>query len=380
MTKSLEFQPGREVPPSEGAEQAFEVGDADARKELQQVGFSSEYGNFRNGDSVKILRNGKVEDGWEFHGVRKEMGKDGVVRERIVVTKVEDEKTTAEEEVSPSDFERVQELSPDWVKFDVEKEKKDGGLHQLEALRAEILNPAQGEQGGENIPHKNHNVMGVSEAVIASNRARAEKSARSNAEERPVKIDEAQSFEELYSTIDQMGGLPGSSRHYSAEELKGIIDRVRAGELGLDTVTSTDGLRKTVARLTRAQANENIPRQKDNVREISKDDVENSRIGTIESTQSVEQMKALVEGKGYLFEGADANRIAVSIGELQELAKNTKVNGKEWSQTWDKTFDQYPQSKEMTALKGKLAELFTGEYKKSHSARSRINRFLGRAA
>jgi hypothetical protein len=179
-----------------------------------------------------------------------------------------------------------------------------------------------------------------------------------------------------------MGGLQGSSRDYSAEALKGIIYGVRSGELGLDTVTNTDGLRETVARLIRTQTNKEVSHQKnDNVREISEEVVENSRRSAIESPQSVEQMKALVESNGYLFGGADAShRLAASIGELQELSKNMKVNSHEWSQTWDETFDQYPQSKEMNALKGTLAGLFTEEYKKSHSIGSRVKDLFKRAA
>ncbi len=387
MNNSIESRPGEEVAPSEvGSWQSYEGLGADARKELKQVGFSSDYGKFHQGDIVKLLRpDGKVEDGWKFQRLEKEVGKDGVIRERIIVTGVENG-SLVKESVSPSDFERVQELSSDWVSFDVQEEKKEGDLRQLKALRAEILqgsNSPEGDQAqsDEDIPRQNHNVMGVPEEVIANNRARAKESAQSDIEEHPVKIDEAQSFEELYSILDQMDGIDGSQGHYSAEEAKGIIDGVRDGRLGLDKVTSTAGLRETVARLTRAQANENIPRQNHNVVEISEKTVENSRRGAIESPQSVEQMKALVESNGYLFGGADAShRLAASIGELQELSKNMKVNSHEWSQTWDETFDQYPQSKEMNALKGTLAGLFTEEYKKSHSIGSRVKDLFKRAA
>jgi hypothetical protein len=108
-------------------------------------------------------------------------------------------------------------------------------------------------------------------------------------------------------------------------------------------------------------------------------------IATIRSAQSVEQLKALLENSEQGFEGANVNHIIASIGELQELSKKTKINGEAWSKRWNEIFDQesggYSGSKEMTALRGKLNELFTKEakeHKKNNSLGSRVKRFLGR--
>lgn len=60
--------------------------------------------------------------------------------------------------------------------------------------------------------------------------------------------------EGLYSILEDLGTITGSKGDYSAKELISIIDRVKAGELGLEYVTSTYGLRETVERLLQEKA------------------------------------------------------------------------------------------------------------------------------
>ncbi len=59
----------------------------------------------------------------------------------------------------------------------------------------------------------------------------------------------AQNFEQLYRGIEKLGTIQGGSKEYSAEELTGLIDKVRSGELTPTYVTSTYGIRSAVERL-----------------------------------------------------------------------------------------------------------------------------------
>ena len=62
-------------------------------------------------------------------------------------------------------------------------------------------------------------------------------------------IQEATSFQMLYDFLDTKGGVQGSNEYFTAEELKDIIEKVRTGQLGLEHVTRSEGLRETVGRL-----------------------------------------------------------------------------------------------------------------------------------
>ena len=67
--------------------------------------------------------------------------------------------------------------------------------------------------------------------------------------EKPKVIEEAESLEELESILDKGTGLQGSEEFFDPAKLKEIIGRVKSGELGLEYVTRTDGLREKVAQL-----------------------------------------------------------------------------------------------------------------------------------
>ncbi len=59
----------------------------------------------------------------------------------------------------------------------------------------------------------------------------------------------ANSFTELFDIIEQSGEEIGSQKVYSAEELIDTIKKVQNGEMGLEYVTSTNGLRNAVEKL-----------------------------------------------------------------------------------------------------------------------------------
>jgi len=62
------------------------------------------------------------------------------------------------------------------------------------------------------------------------------------------------SFERLYAVLDEIGSVQGSQELYTAAQLKDKIDRVRSGELGLDYITSTFGLRDAVERIMQSES------------------------------------------------------------------------------------------------------------------------------
>lgn len=81
-----------------------------------------------------------------------------------------------------------------------------------------------------------------------------------NIQEGPANISETKSFDELYSYLAAHGGMQGSNRHFSAQELFVLINKVMSGEGEVDTITRTEGLRDKVDELLLAQ---NIAKIKD---------------------------------------------------------------------------------------------------------------------
>src|SRR6266481_6848922 len=67
------------------------------------------------------------------------------------------------------------------------------------------------------------------------------------------------SFERLYAVLDEIGSVQGSQELYTSAQLKEKIDRVRSGELGLDYITSTYGLRGAVERIMQSENNVEAP-------------------------------------------------------------------------------------------------------------------------
>lgn len=74
-----------------------------------------------------------------------------------------------------------------------------------------------------------------------------------NPPEKKISISEAKDFMELFKTLESTGGLQGSEKFYEVEELKQLVNQVRAGELPLDIITKTDGLRQRVSELMKIE-------------------------------------------------------------------------------------------------------------------------------
>lgn len=66
-------------------------------------------------------------------------------------------------------------------------------------------------------------------------------------------------FEQLYVAIDKVGTVPGSQEEFTAEQLKDKIERVRKGELELNYITRTYGIRDTVERSLAGSSPEEPP-------------------------------------------------------------------------------------------------------------------------
>jgi hypothetical protein len=73
---------------------------------------------------------------------------------------------------------------------------------------------------------------------------------------------EIATFDQLYVRINEIGGLQGSKKFYTAEELIGLIEGVRRGEYQISVITSTQGLNDLVSDLLAKEAND---RNKDNL-------------------------------------------------------------------------------------------------------------------
>jgi hypothetical protein len=70
-------------------------------------------------------------------------------------------------------------------------------------------------------------------------------------------IGGAQSLDDLIAGLDQIGGLKGESGYYSSEDLKNIIQKVRANPAEINSVTRTAGLRWKVDKLLDAEKSAN---------------------------------------------------------------------------------------------------------------------------
>ena len=64
-------------------------------------------------------------------------------------------------------------------------------------------------------------------------------------------ISAAEDFNELFAVLDKVSGIKGSKLFFESAKLKEIINKVREGELDIDYVTRTAGLRKRVDHLLR---------------------------------------------------------------------------------------------------------------------------------
>jgi hypothetical protein len=74
-----------------------------------------------------------------------------------------------------------------------------------------------------------------------------------NPPERKISISEAKDFMELFRAIESTGGLQESEKFYEVAELKQVVNRVRTGELPLDVLTRTGGLRGRVEDLLKIE-------------------------------------------------------------------------------------------------------------------------------
>ena len=69
----------------------------------------------------------------------------------------------------------------------------------------------------------------------------------------PSDIPNVENFQELFCILKQIGGLSGTQKFYTPEELEKIINDVIAGNAEIREVTRTAGLRETVIRLLSKQ-------------------------------------------------------------------------------------------------------------------------------
>lgn len=71
--------------------------------------------------------------------------------------------------------------------------------------------------------------------------------------ERPKQISAAENWEELYAALEAAGGVEGQKKKYSPEELRVLIDLIRAKEQPIDMLTRANNLREIVAGLLIAE-------------------------------------------------------------------------------------------------------------------------------
>ena len=67
------------------------------------------------------------------------------------------------------------------------------------------------------------------------------------------KISAADSFQELFNTLKQLGRIDDLEKNYSSYDLVAIINFIRQQELNLDSVPDAPGLREKVAELLKKE-------------------------------------------------------------------------------------------------------------------------------
>lgn len=67
-------------------------------------------------------------------------------------------------------------------------------------------------------------------------------------------VQAAVDFETLRETIRQIGTIPGMGRDYPAEKLIGYLEEVRKGDMDINYITRTYGLRDKVQELLDAKS------------------------------------------------------------------------------------------------------------------------------
>lgn len=79
--------------------------------------------------------------------------------------------------------------------------------------------------------------------------SRLGKKSEENKNKTEDKIKKSGNFQDLFEAIDRTGGIPGVDKYYYSEELKITINNIRQGNLGIDSVPETIGLRDKVNEL-----------------------------------------------------------------------------------------------------------------------------------
>ena len=70
------------------------------------------------------------------------------------------------------------------------------------------------------------------------------------------RIQEIKNFEDLFNFIDESKCIEGTKEFFTAEKLKNIIDNIRSGNLPINFVTRTGGLRQKVQELLEEEEQE----------------------------------------------------------------------------------------------------------------------------
>jgi len=171
-----------------------------------------------------------------------------------------------------------------------------------------------------------------------------------------VRIEKTEGSARKYKIIslenfraDQRGGAAAQGK-----EVKDLRDKILGG----------DGMMQQPA----GERSPGVEHKKDEVAE---------RVAAMEAAQNIEEFKEALRNSW----GSGTDRLIDQIDSLQELSKTVSTRSEEWSVRWNGIFDQesggYSGNKEMSALKGKLSELFTKEQKEKTFG-GRLKNFFGK--
>ena len=143
--------------------------------------------------------------------------------------------------------------------------------------------------------------------------------------ENEKKIKDSKNFGELFYALNDAGNIKGSEKSYSGEELISIINKVRSGELDIDYVTRTHGLREKVFLLMDQE-------KKDNKKIQTKEEIikeggakEKEEVMSIEMKNAIEtldavRMRYMLENKKYM----EGRKIQGLIGGLWQKLRGIK--------------------------------------------------------
>ena len=143
------------------------------------------------------------------------------------------------------------------------------------------------------------------------------------------RFSQASDFEEIIDAVDRLAGIQGSKQYYNNKTLKEILTKVKNGNLGIDHVTNTYGLRDALTQVLEKQKDkgEQSPDNKETFEDLFKFITEKGEVisqsGSYRANELIEIIKRVRSGELGLNYVTRAEGLREKVGKLLELEKKS---------------------------------------------------------